>query len=251
MKRKEIARLLDPSQHIYSKAWLDPFRPTPDRPLAPRALHNEIRRRLLAGEAVDSVELARNYAVDEVMADRAVYYEEGRFSEYDRTLGVDLAKEIRRLLKAGKQVSAVRLSAKFGMSRHNTKRLISEEKVQFATLHKRMQQTTNLIRDVAESFEYFTSDNVYELMDKVTFADPQAKRGAESTFGPCIVAAEKKGICEKTDQRITTKRPSYRGRKLTVWRSLIWEGKPIDADSESDIKYPPTNNLKGVSNHVV
>lgn len=218
MKRKDIARLFDPTQHIYSKAWLDPYRPTPDRPLGPLALHNEIRRRLLAGEAVDNIELARNYAVDEVIADRAIYYEEGRFSEYDRTLGVELTKEVNRLLKEKKQIYPYRLSNKFGMSRYNTKRIIAQEKAKFVAANQWQKKIKELIHEVALNQQYFTADDVFLLMVEDKTTDPRG-------IGKLMLSASKKGICEKTDQYVKTRRRSNRRRLIAVWRSLIHQSQ--------------------------
>jgi len=219
MRQKTLARLYDPNQRIFTGALQDPYRPSSRKPLGTPALHNEIRRRLMVGEAVDSAELARHYLVDEPTADRAIAYEDGRLFESSSSNEDELEAEIRRRMKIGAPIRVAHLSRKFGISEANTERAIEVEHGRAIHIQRWQEAMSEQIREVAGRLEYFSADDVFAEMPEE--AMPDGRR-----FGPLMLKAVKAGICEKTDRHILSVRPANHGRPIRLWRSLIWRSLP-------------------------
>jgi hypothetical protein len=192
MRRKTWARLLDPTQHIYSKAQPDPFAPTRNfrgKRTATPALHAEIRKRLLRGTAIRDTELARNFCVSELVVRRSIEYERGRIAGEREILVLWLHNQLRRPHKER-----------------------PDNRVWQAYMKE-------LVVEIARKTALFETD----LLESTR----QERNGPEThdgrSYGNLMTWAQKNRIIENTGGVIPSIQGTNHGRPVTIWRSLICE----------------------------
>jgi hypothetical protein len=186
MRRKDWARLLDPAQHIYSRAQPDPFAPAQEsRPAAPPALRAEIRRLLLAEIRVNVPELARNFCVPKLIARHAVEFESGRI--------------------AGERYVA----SLWFINQPIIGRAISSQKTATAEAEERAEK---LLLKIAKTRALFTTDDMADLNKE------QGGTPLGSAIYAVMARMQKKGICVPTEHHEPSKSNRHR---LRIWRSLI------------------------------
>lgn len=194
MRRKDWDRILDPDQYVYTKAMLDPYRPVTAKPLGSAPLHGEIRRCLLAGESVDSIELAGSYLTNEATVDRAIAYEEGRIAGEQHVLTLWLTSQLP-------------IDWSDHASPPNTTPCRHPEETA---------RIDELLQQIMLTQQFFTSDDVFALNDEK--GHPPIKN--KQILGPLLrEAAEQKRICQKTGRHVTVK---HHGRYAPIWESLIY-----------------------------
>lgn len=80
-----------------------------------------------------------------------------------------------------------------------------------------------LVEQVARTMPRFTADDVFDLLAE--------RPGAPTThdsraFGPVMMRAAKKGLCKQADCRpVKSRRKTLHASPITVWDSLIYEGR--------------------------
>ncbi|HXJ29483.1 MAG TPA: hypothetical protein VNG35_02530 [Gemmatimonadales bacterium] len=78
------------------------------------------------------------------------------------------------------------------------------------------------VQYVARHRERFTTDAVWSMLDYWDILAPIEPRA----MGPVMRAAASYGWCESTGDWEQSSRPLNHRRPVTVYRSLLWEGRP-------------------------
>ena len=111
----------------------------------------------------------------------------------------------------------------------------------FLTDEQRKQEYFEAIVDAARKYSYLTIDQVWEV--RGTVGDSERDNG--SGMGPIMGVASRAGVIERVKgETRPSQRPLTHGKPERLWKSLLYDGPPLDEHAIRTLKAKGAELLK-------